>query len=344
VEVAPVDIPVCDLRDADDPTDHAVCEWEHAAAELGCFALVNHGIDDEVRDACVAAARQFHTRSRAWKDRYAMAHSVGNKGYLPDDYRPNGDGTKRVVRDYAALDIGPELSSDPAALRSILLGPNRWPDLPGFRPAVEAYHDAVRACAEKASTMFSRICGLPPDHLVERSRNGCSLLRLLHYPRPAWDPGEEPNGHTDYEWFTLIWQSSPGLEILGRDGVVRVVADAPGTLVVVLGDLLEVLSGGRLESTLHWVRPRRPDRYSLTYFHGPDFDETVAPATGVPDADRYPGLHAGEHLTALRVRHLGHLRRAVTDGTLTLPFELPATNPLKQAKVRRLATGSGRSR
>jgi isopenicillin N synthase-like dioxygenase len=339
-----VDIPVCDLRDADDPTDRAVREWEHAAAEVGCFALVNHGIDAGVRDACVAAAQQFHTRDGAWKDRYAMARSLGNKGYLPDDYQPAGDGTQRVVRDYASLDIGPELSSDPAAVRSILLGPNRWPDLPGFRPAVEAYQEAVRACAERLSRMLSRICGLPAEHLAERSRNGCSLLRLLYYPRPAWDPGEQPNGHTDYEWFTLIWQSSPGLEVLGRDGVARVLPDAPGRLIVVLGDLLEVLSDGRLESTLHWVRPRQPDRYSLTYFYGPDFDETIAPLVGTPDTHRYPTLHAGNHLTALRVRHLGHLRRAVTDGGLTLPFELPDTNPLKQAKVRRLAAGQGRSR
>jgi isopenicillin N synthase-like dioxygenase len=337
-----VDIPVCDLQDADNPTDRALREWEYAAVEVGCLMLVNHGISADVRDACVAAARRFHTQDRAWKDGYAMAHSFGNKGFLPDDYRPAGEGTNRVVRDYAAFDLGPELCTDPAAVRSILLGPNRWPDLPGFRPAVEAYHDAVRACAEKASRMFSRICGLPADQLTGRSRDGCSLLRLLYYPRPAWDPAEEPNGHTDYEWFTLIWQSSPGLEILGREGVARVVPDVPEALVVVLGDLLEVLSGGRLESTLHWVRPHHPDRYSLTYFYGPDFDEKVAPAADGPDAHRYPALHAGNHLTALRVRHLGHLRRALTDGALTLPFELPATNPLKQAKVRRLATGPGR--
>jgi isopenicillin N synthase-like dioxygenase len=338
-----MDIPVLDLGEAADPSAGTFRNWESAMVDVGCFGLVNHGIATAVRDACVAATAAFHAQPRAWKDGYDMSRSMGNKGYLGDDFRSAGEGTNRVVRDYASLDLGPESASDPAAVESILLGPNQWPDMASLRTPVTAYYQAINAVAAVTSRMVSRVCGLDPDYLARRSERGCSLLRLLHYPRPAQDLEEPPNGHTDYEWFTLIWQSSPGLEVLGRDGVTRHAPASPDTITVLMGDLVEVLSGGQIESTLHWVRPREPDRYSLTFFYGPDYDETVAPTAPrrLHGDERFPALHAGHHLTALRVRHLPHLRAAVAAGSLTLPFELPAVNPLKVTKVKRLELARG---
>ncbi|MFC4015596.1 2-oxoglutarate and iron-dependent oxygenase domain-containing protein [Nonomuraea purpurea] len=333
-----LEIPVLDLQKAQTSWADVLDSWESAVLTTGCFQLVNHGIPPEVLETCLAAARDFHGRDSAFKQRYAMSRSLNNRGYVPADFRPTGTESRRVVRDYASLDLGTALADAGGSIESILLGPNVWPDISGFRQAVESYYQAVHACALATSRMLSRVCGLDADHLAKRSEQGISLLRLLHYPSPAWDPADPPNGHTDYEWFTLIWQSSAGLEVLGRDGRVHLVPEEPGALVVILGDLLEVLTGGWLESTLHWVRPRQPDRHSLTYFFGPDFHEVVAPVAPRlgPQPERYPLLPAGEHLTALRVRHFAHLRAAVRDGSLDLPFELPAANPLKAVKQDRL--------
>lgn len=330
-----MDIPVLDLELAEDPSPGTLRAWTDAAAGYGVFQLVNHGIPESARTACADAARWFHGREPAWKDRFGIALSGGNRGYVPADFSPAAPGSDRVVRDYASMDFGIEARPEDR-VRAILLGPNQWPEEPGFRAAVEAYHDAVRACAVRVSRMFSRMCGLDRDHLARRSADGCSLLRLLHYPQPSPSFDSVAGGHTDYEWFTLLWQSAEGLGVYCRDGRTRLVPAEDGAITVLVGDLLEVLSGGRLESTLHWVRPRTPDRYSLTYFHGPAFDEVVSPMPPTA-ADLYPSLHAGAHLTALRVRHFAHLRAAVADGTLDLPFELPAVNPLKAAKSRRLA-------
>jgi isopenicillin N synthase-like dioxygenase len=332
-----MDTPVLDLTEAHDPSARTVQAWKAAAVDYGCFRVVNHGVPAHVIDACLEAARGFHAQPADWKERYAMPRSLGNKGYVADDFTAVSPGHARVARDYASLDFGPELVSDGSALESILLGPNLWPDRPGFRAAVDGYYMAMNACAAVVAGMFSRICGLPASYLTRTSSQGCSLLRLLYYPRLATDLDELPNGHTDYEWFTLITQTAPGLEILRPDGLSVLVPARAGEFVVLIGDLLEVLSGGRLESTLHWVRSREPDRYSLTYFYGPDFDTTIRPALeGYRPPGTYPELHAGRHLTALRVRHLAHLRAAVAAGSLVLPFELPAVNPLKAAKVGRL--------
>ncbi|MEU2954599.1 2OG-Fe(II) oxygenase family protein [Streptomyces xanthochromogenes] len=342
--MAPLKIPVLDLNDVRDPSPDALAPWREAVTDVGCFALRHHGVQPDVLAACLAAAEDFYACDKSYAQRWAMQRSLGNRGYVPEDLRPVGAHTRRLVRDYASFDIGPELYKDPASLESILLGSNLWPELPGFAEAVGDYYQAVQFCAESVSQMFSRLCGLAPNHIAERSTQGCSLLRLLHYPVPALDLDEVPNGHTDYEWFTLIWQSAAGLEVLGRDGRTRVLDAPQGTFVVLIGDLLEVLSDGVIESTLHWVRPRERDRFSLTYFYGPDFHEEIVPMspTGtLSTSGTYPALRTGDHLTALRVRHLKHLRQAYDEGTLTLPFALPEVNPLKAAKVRRLERGQG---
>lgn len=329
------------------PSESVVAAWRHAAAEVGCFGLVNHGIPHSALVACLDAAVSFHTQDLEWKQRHSMSRSLGNKGYLPDEIGAGHgrDAAHHHVRDYATIDFGPELVNDPSAVQSILLGPNLWPELPGFRSAVTTYYEAINKVSVAASELLSRACGLDRHHLADRSGRGCSLLRLLHYPEPSWDPDQPPDGHTDYEWFTVIWQSSPGLEILARDGSTRVAPDRADVLVLILGDLLEVLTGGVLESTLHWVRPAERHRYSLTYFFGPNYEEVIAPLPmeGSAGFDAYPILGAGEHLTGLRIRHFPHLRQAVEAGAINVPFELPQANPLKLAKVARLASRRGPS-
>lgn len=329
-------IPIRDLGKAEATDPEVVTAWREAAAS-GCFGIVNHGIPSSTRDDCIDAARQFHNRDEAWKQSSAIERSLGNRGYVASDLR-RVDG--RLVRDYASLDFGPDSVAAPDSVQSILLGPNLWPDLPGFKDAVTAYYRSVVSCADRLSRILSAVAGLAPDHIATRSRAGISLLRLLHYPEAAEPDLDVGNGHTDYEWFTLIWQSSAGLEVMNDKSQVQAVPAEPDMLIVLIGDLLEVASNGRLQSTLHWVRPQSDDRYSLTFFYGPDFDEIIAPIGPPANLTEYPDLPAGDHLTGLRVRHFKHLRTAVQDGRLRLPFELPSSNPLKLAKLKQLHTAT----
>lgn len=322
------------LKSAEAADPATVSSWR-AAAETGCFGIVDHGIEVSLLDACVDAARQFHTQAESWKGSTAIEGSLGNRGYVAADLQRVGG---RPVRDYASLDFGPDLATSQDRVRSILLGPNLWPDLPGFRDAVEAYYRSVNSCADRVARLLAAAAGLAPDHLADRSGAGISLLRLLHYPEAADADLDVGNGHTDYEWFTLIWQSSAGLEVMDGSNRVHAVPTEPGMLIVLIGDLLEVVSNGRMQSTLHWVRPQSAHRYSLTFFYGPDFDEVISPLGPPANQIVYPELPAGEHLTGLRVRHFKHLRTAVEDGQLKLPFALPTSNPFKVAKLKRAQT------
>jgi gibberellin 3-beta-dioxygenase len=112
----------------------------------------------------------------------------------------------------------------------------------------------------------------------------CTGCRYPRCPEPERAIGLP--AHTDSGFITLILQSPvPGLQLLRRrpDRWVTVPAP-PGALVVMLGDLFQVLTNGRFRSALHRaVVNRERDRISVPYFLVPPAGMTVAPlAAAVP--------------------------------------------------------------
>ena len=100
-----------------------------------------------------------------------------------------------------------------------MLGPNRWPDLPGFREAASAYYAAVSDLARRLFRGFALALDLPEDHFEPYRRRPPSQLRMIHYPfDPAAQDREGIGAHTDYEFFTILRGTAPGLEVLNGRG------------------------------------------------------------------------------------------------------------------------------
>ena len=83
--------------------------------------------------------------------------------------------------------------------------------------------------------------------------------------------------HSDYGTLTLLYQDElGGLEVKGVEGGWIQADPLPGCLLVNVGDLLEVVSGGRYPATRHRVRVpeqelrRRTSRQSIVFFVHPD--------------------------------------------------------------------------
>ncbi len=114
-----------------------------------------------------------------------------------------------------------------------------------------------------------------------------------HYPAQtvAPKPGQvRVNPHTDHGGITILQvDDAPGGLEVAYDRVGWQAATVPtGALVVQAGDLLERLTAGRLRATPHRVVNPPLDageagrRLSLVYFHHPDLDAVVGPATDGP--------------------------------------------------------------
>ncbi len=104
-----------------------------------------------------------------------------------------------------------------------------------------------------------------------------TLLRILHYP-PLGEPVPEgairAAAHEDINLITLLpTATEPGLEVLDNQGVWHRLPCAVGEIVVNVGDMLQLATGGYYRSTTHRVVNPSPaenrSRYSMPLFLHP---------------------------------------------------------------------------
>ena len=111
-----------------------------------------------------------------------------------------------------AYDVGFELL-DPTQARP-MLGVNQWPDLPGFRSSVSAYYQSVLALSKALFGGFALGLGLAEDTFSKHVNTPATQLRLIHYPPKSDESVQGIGAHTDYEFFTVLLPTSPGLEVV----------------------------------------------------------------------------------------------------------------------------------
>lgn len=302
-------VPVVDVAALFEPGgDRAAvaAELHRAGSEYGFLSIVNHGLDPVLRRDAFAQAARFFALPLEEKRRSTMDTEglFANRGYDGLGSRQLDERTLPDLMESFMLgvDLAPD---DPLVVAGTPMhGPNRWPELDGFRPAIDAYHDAVQHIARTMLEGFALALGLDEGFFRPFHRQPIASLRLLHYPpRPAGTPGEQLGigAHTDWGALTVLTQDGVGgLQVLDRDGRWLDVRPAEDALVINLGDLMEVWTNGRYRSTLHRVvgDPTR-DRYSIALFFDLDWHGRIEVLPTCIDADhpaRYGTTTVGEHL------------------------------------------------
>src|SRR5690606_12850308 len=197
--------------------------------------------------------------------------------------------------------------------RAPMLGADLWPELAGFKPAVAAYYRAVAELARLMFAGFALALDLPEDHFEPHLTMPPSQLRLIHYPfDPEAEPDQEGIGaHTDYEFFTILQGTAPGLEVMNGRGRWIDAPPRPGCFVINIGDMLEAWSNGEFVATTHRVRKVGEERFSFPFFATCDYWTVVTPhARFVTPAKpaAYPRLISGEHLFAQTARTFAYLK------------------------------------
>lgn len=286
-----------------------------AARDIGFFRIRNHGVDLDLIMSTYRAAERFFALPETEKQRYYIGKSPNHRGYVP--FSERGDYADEVHRNYEAFDMGLDLpADDPDFLAgNLVLGPNVWPDLAGFRSTVSRYYAEVSYLGRLICGALELFLGLPKGAITEQMSKPVSQLRLLHYVRPeqAADSGSVNMGaHTDYECLTLLHTRNEGLQVLAQDDRWIDVPVDHGAYVVNIGDMLEAWTNGMLRSTPHRVLNRSRERFSMPYFVAANHETVIRPFPQLLMGDRrakYEPFQAGAHLERMLLRDFPYLRQ-----------------------------------
>jgi isopenicillin N synthase-like dioxygenase len=263
-------IPILDLQDLPATTlDNACRQW-------GFFALAGHGIDEGLISEVLTQAQGFFAQTIQTKNE--IRRSADNAwGFYDAELTKNRRDWKEIV------DIGPPVREGPLSGAT-----PQWPQLAGFKDAIsslttEMHRVSIRLVAEIASSL-----GVSED-LTLPFQDHSSFLRLNYYP-PCPDPAPDEAGfqpstgqlgishHTDAGAVTVLLQDAqPGLQVY-RNERWHTVPVTPGTLIINIGDIVQVWSNDRYQAPLHRVLANsEAPRISVPYFLNPDYDYDYAP-------------------------------------------------------------------
>jgi isopenicillin N synthase-like dioxygenase len=251
-----------------------------AAYDVGFFYLVGHGIEPALLRDLLDLTRRFFSLPQADKLAIEMVNSPHFRGYT----RIASEVTRGRQDWREQIDIGSERPALPAAVGSPawtrLQGPNQWPaSLPALRPVVLRWQEAGTEVLVRLLRAFSLALGQPEDALDSIYRGEPHVLvKLIRYPGRDGTEGDQGVGaHKDAGLLTLLLQDEQaGLQVETQHGWVDV-APRAGTLVVNIGELLELASDGYLRATLHRVLSPSAgsQRFSAAFFLSARLDATV---------------------------------------------------------------------
>jgi hypothetical protein len=159
-----------------------------------------------------------------------------------------------------------------------------------------------------------------PVPLEGIERPTCSIFRALSYK--GGNGNRTSKTHQDYELFTILIQSDPGLEVCGPDGVWRLAPAAKNQAIVLPGEMLEFASGGRIQASQHRVKLLRP-RLSAVLFQALKFDILLSkPNFGI--------AKFGEHLLSRLISGRPDLLEVFERQEFARGLELMRANPFRR--------------
>ena len=294
-------IPTLDIRRFTHPASPEdrqafVAELGAAYREWGFAGIRNHGIPQPLIDDAYAAFKAFYALPEETKKKYHVPGGGGARGYTPFGIETAKDSKHFDLKEF--WHIGREIPDD-SRYRDVM-APNLWPDeVPEFREKGYALYQALDELGSQVLRALALHIDLPEDYFADKTDNGNSILRPIHYPPITADdiPNVRAGAHGDINLITLlVGASAAGLEVQSHEGEwVPFTSDAD-TIVVNIGDMLQRLTNHVYPSTIHRVvnppgELARQPRYSVPFFlhPNPDFLIDVLPSCVTADnPSRYP--------------------------------------------------------
>ena len=253
------EVPIIDLAAWTNPSKHSdrdrlevAKQVGDACRDIGFFAVVNHGLSDEIIENALDASRDFFDLPLEEKLK-AQSKDDARYPYGYENRETLAAGKGAEDEEVALPDLKETFAIGPSNPKSGM--PDReWPNEPWYlHPALAEYY----ACMEELSLMMVRIFAvalkLPQDWIVDRMDHHFSALRVLNYfpidPSKV-SPGQlRASAHTDYGALTILKSGGPGLQVRkDLDEEEERWVDVPhldDAFVINIGDMMQRWTNGR---------------------------------------------------------------------------------------------------
>jgi len=291
---------------------------DRACKEVGFLYIQGEQFQPELFNNLKKVAESYFAQDENQKMQNYIGLSKNHSGYVPigeEQFKANVYDLKEaydINYDYQEIEN-----------RRPLLGPTQWPNDPQFKEQVLAYYQHIKAIGHQLFKAFALALELEEDYFDSHLKHAPSQLRLIHYP---FNPNAEDQfgigAHTDYECFTLLFPTAEGLQVLDKQGEWIDIPLIENTMVMNIGDMMEILSNGRYLATKHRVKRVKQERYSFPLFFSCNYDYIIQPIIKNEDP-HYPPMKGGEHLFNQTAQTFRYLKQRIASGELVLENARP---------------------
>lgn len=255
-----------------------------ACEDHGFFILTDHGQDELI-------AQVFHESA----DFFALPKAEKLKIFR-DELNPLGyfdrelTKQKRDLKEVFDFKAGGYISSNPAKQ-------TRWPEgRVAFKSTLTTFFATFTELSDLTMRMVFQALGMPEAVIDETMHGGfgelhSSAARLNYYPPDDPVPEADRSGindlgdmalhhHTDPGAITLLLQDDHGgLQANSKTNGWIDVPPLAGSIVVNIGDVLQVWTNDRCTAGMHRVLPVKSDRgrFSTPFFYQPRYDAEIKP-------------------------------------------------------------------
>lgn len=256
--------PVMDMHNLKGEERMAAMERIKDACEnWGFFEVINHGISHELMDRVEILAKEHYDKFMEHK----FKEMVSAKGGLEHEADTTDWESTFFIRHLPESNI------------------SQLPDLhPHYREAMTVFAKELEKLAEQLLEILGENLGLEKGYLKRAlcgSKGPTFGTKVSNYPPcPKPDLIKGLRAHTDAGGLILLFQDDKvsGLQLL-KDGNWIDVPPLQHSIVINIGDQLEVITNGRYKSVLHRVIAQTDgNRMSLASFYNPGSDAIIYPA------------------------------------------------------------------
>lgn len=254
-----MDVKVCNVR-----SNEFSIDFRDSVVETGFAVLTHHGIDEGLIRETQAVWREFFLSPTNLKEQFASTVD-GNQGY-------KGMKTEKAV------------GAKVADLKEFY----HWRPGKTLPPGVITPTQKIFAQLEDTGLLCLNLLDYY-NGFRTNYRNSCdssdnTILRTLYYPALkdcVVEPGSVRSAaHEDINFITLlVAATAPGLQVLDAKGKWHDVPHEENSIIVNIGDMLQLASGGTYKSTTHRVinpTDSGSDRISMPLFVHPHSDTLLA--------------------------------------------------------------------